>query len=274
MHRAGYDIARWPRRPDDGLLDWALDAVLRSRSINCVIDVGGNRGHFAERLRALGFQGRIVSFEPSPSVLPVIRAAAARDPNWEVRPVGLSDSPGEAELRLHEGPELDSLLAALPGVVDQIPIMAETGTATVTLSTLAAEFPSIVAGIGSPRVLLKSDTQGHDAAVLRGGGVGGVGGGVAGGAGKGLPPEVVAVLVELAAQPIYRDQPRMTEVMDILLDDGYAPVAFQPLFQSSDGLRMVEIDGLFMRSASDRPDWGPGFLTASAGASAVPGAPG
>jgi hypothetical protein len=30
-------------RPDDGVLDWALDAVLRSREINCVIDVGGNR---------------------------------------------------------------------------------------------------------------------------------------------------------------------------------------------------------------------------------------
>ena len=56
------------------MLDWALDAVLRSREINCVIDVGGNRGHFGERLRALGYRGRIVSFEPSPSTLPVITA--------------------------------------------------------------------------------------------------------------------------------------------------------------------------------------------------------
>ena len=86
MHRFGFDVARWPRRPDDGVLDWALDAVLRSREINCVIDVGGNRGHFAERLRALGYRGRIVSFEPSPSTLPVITAAAAKDGRWEVRP--------------------------------------------------------------------------------------------------------------------------------------------------------------------------------------------
>jgi hypothetical protein len=53
----------------------------------------------------------------------------------------------------------------------------------------------------------------------------------------------------------------MTKVMDILLDEGFTPVAFQPLFQSSDGLRMVELDGLFMRPASDGPDWGPGALT-------------
>lgn len=261
MHRFGFDVTRWPHRPDDGVLDWALDAVLRSREINCVIDVGGNRGHFGERLRALGYRGRIVSFEPSPSTLPVITAATAKDGRWEVRPLGLSAAPGTAELRLHEGPELDSLLASLPGVVDQIPIMAETGTATVSLSTLEAEFPSIVAGVDSPRVLLKSDTQGHDAAVLRGAGPGG------------LPPSVVAVLVELAAQPIYHDQPKMTEVMDILLDDGFTPVAFQPLFQSSDGLRMVEIDGLFMRSATGLPDYGPGFLTAAAAGSAQPGQP-
>ena len=264
LHRAGFDVTRWPHRPDDGVLDWALDAVLRSRDINCVIDVGGNRGHFAERLRALGYRGRIVSFEPSPSTLPVITAAAAKDGQWEVRPVGLSAAAGTAELRLHEGPELDSLLTAIPGVVDQIPIMAETGTALVSLSTLEAEFPSLVAGLGagSPRVLLKSDTQGHDAAVLRGAGPGG------------LPASVVAVLVELAAQPIYHDQPKMTEVMDILLDDGFTPVVFQPLFQSSDGLRMVEIDGLFMRSATGLPDYGPGFLAASAASAASAAASG
>jgi hypothetical protein len=48
-------------------------------------------------------------------------------------------------------------------------------------------------------------------------------------------------------------------------------VAFQPLFQSSDGLRMVEIDGLFMRSATGLPDYGPGFLTAAAAGSAPAG---
>jgi len=109
VHRAGIDITRWPHRPEDGVIDWALDEVLRSRGVNCVIDVGGNRGQFARRLRTLGYTGRMVSFEPSPTTLPVISAAAARDPDWIVRPVALSSQSGEAELRLHEGPELDAL---------------------------------------------------------------------------------------------------------------------------------------------------------------------
>jgi FkbM family methyltransferase len=244
VHRAGIDITRWPHRPEAGVIDWALDEVLRSRGINCVIDVGGNRGQFARRVRTLGYTGRIVSFEPSPSVLPVITAAAARDPNWIVRPVALSSQPGQAELRLHDGPVLDSLHDPLPGVVDQIPIMAGRGTATISLSTLEAEFPAIVAGIEEPQVLFKSDTQGHDAEVLRGAGE------------KGLEESVVSVLVELAAQPIYADQPAMTTVMDLIMEDGFNAVAFEPIFESSDGLRMVELDALFLRPAAGRPDWG------------------
>ncbi|HEY6496634.1 MAG TPA: FkbM family methyltransferase [Trebonia sp.] len=226
------------------MIDWALSEILRSRGINCVIDVGGNRGQFARRLRSLGYAGRIVSFEPSPTVLPVITAAAARDPEWTIRPVALSSKPGQAELRLHKGPELDSLLDALPGVVDQIPTMAEAGTATITLSTIEAEFPRVIEGIPEPRVLLKSDTQGHDAEVLRGAGE------------KGLGAAVAAVLVELAAQPIYAGQPAMTTVMNLIMDDGFSAVAFEPIFESSDGLRMVELDALFMRPADDGPDWG------------------
>jgi hypothetical protein len=45
-------------------------------------------------------------------------------------------------------------------------------------------------------------------------------------------------------------------VMERIMADGFDAVAFEPLFESSDGLRMVELDALFMRSAQDRPDWG------------------
>jgi hypothetical protein len=93
-------------------------------------------------------------------------------------------------------------------------------------------------------VLLKSDTQGYDAEVLRGAGE------------DGLPATVLAVMVELAAQPIYHGQPTMTSVMEMVMTDGFTPVAFEPFFQSSDGLRMVELDALFLRPAGRGPDWG------------------
>lgn len=245
LRRAGIDVSRWPHRPEAGFIDWGLTEVIRSRRINCVIDVGGNRGLFARRVRELGYAGRIVSFEPSPAVLPVIRAAAGRDPNWTVRPVALAAESGHGELRLHREAQLDSLLDSIPGVVDQLPAMASAGTVPVALSTLEAEFPYIIEGIAEPRVLLKSDTQGYDDEVLRGAGA------------AGLSRSVVAVLVELSAQPIYQKQPPMTSMMELIMADGFVPVALEPFFQSSDGLRIVELDALFLRAEpGSGPDWG------------------
>jgi FkbM family methyltransferase len=217
-------------------MDWALDAVLRTHKVNCVLDVGGNLGHFAQLIRTLGYTGRIVSFEPSPTALPTLSAVAARDASWRVRPVGLSAAPGVAELHLHIGSEFDSLHSALPAATTEFPRLAEVNTTTITLSTLANEYAAAVEGLHEPRVLLKSDTQGHDLDVIAGA--------------HGLPPQVVAVLVELSAQALYEGQPRMTSIMDVLQDDGFTPVAFQPISRAADGLRMLELDGLFMRPAT------------------------
>jgi hypothetical protein len=141
-------------------------------------------------------------------------------------------------LHTHPDPVFDSLHASLdaadlPDLINGIPQFADKGTVTVTLSTLATEFEDSVAGIADPRVLLKSDTQGHDLDVLAGA--------------QGLPPGVVAVLVELSAQPLYADQPYLTRVIDRLRDEDFIPVAFQPITRSLDELRVVEFDGFFMR---------------------------
>ena len=37
---------------------------------------------------------------------------------------------------------------------------------------------------------------------------------------------------ELAAQPIYQEQPPMTSVMELIMAGGFTPVAFEPFFQS------------------------------------------
>ena len=121
---------------------------------------------------------------------------------------------------------------------ESYPGYSDTGTSTVTLSTLADEYESAVAGIANPRVLLKSDTQGHDLNVIEGA--------------QGLPENVVAVLVELSVQPIYEEQPYMTRVIDRLKEEGFIPIAFSPVTTSFDKLRVIEFDGVFVRKPKPR----------------------
>jgi FkbM family methyltransferase len=218
-------------------MQWALGEALPGLGINCVLDVGGNFGQFGRQLRTLGYAGRIVSFEPSPNALPVLQKVARGDDSWIVRPVGLSGAAGEASLNLHEASVFDSLHVKAVSQPEEHGSFRQTATATVTLSTLAAEYPAAIEGIREPRVLLKSDTQGHDLEVLAGAG--------------GLPAEVAAVLVELSALAIYDEQPFMTRVMDALRAEGFTPVAFEPVNRRPGALWVAEFDGLFVRVPRD-----------------------
>src|SRR4051794_18567254 len=63
-----------------------IAAVLRMYRVNCVLDVGANRGQYATALRRAGYMGRIVSFEPVPDVFDELRRRAAGDPAWVAYP--------------------------------------------------------------------------------------------------------------------------------------------------------------------------------------------
>jgi FkbM family methyltransferase len=229
LRRVGFDVVRWPRPHD---LDGALAATLTNRRVTCVLDVGANEGEFSRHVRSLGFRGRIVSFEPSPVPLGRLESLAARDPAWSVRPVALGAQAGVARLHRHADPVFDSLHPSVPSSHTRFPGLADAGSVEVRVETLADERPKAVSGIAHPRVLLKSDTQGHDLDVLRGD--------------PGLP-DVVAVLVELSAQAIYDNQVYMTRCIDHLRDEGFTPVAFRPVTLASDHLSVIEFDGLFVR---------------------------
>jgi FkbM family methyltransferase len=242
LHKIGWDITRWPRRPDDSVMDWMLRSVIETLNINCVLDVGANKGQFGQLLRSMDYKGRIVSFEPSPTSFETVSRLATHDGSWLTRQVGLAAKPGTATLHMHDTSAFDSLHASLqkselPDSIGAYPGYTGQGAVTVQLSTLAAEFAEAVSGINSPKVLLKSDTQGHDLEVIAGA--------------QGISQQVAAVLVELSVQAIYEEQPYMTRVMDSLKDEGFVPVAFQPVTRSFDELHVVEFDGLFLRQPSE-----------------------
>src|SRR5687768_12156983 len=61
-----------------------LRAVLQRAGVNLVLDVGAHRGGYRDLLRASGYGGEIVSFEPVAASAAALRGRAADDPAWRV----------------------------------------------------------------------------------------------------------------------------------------------------------------------------------------------
>jgi len=124
------------------------------------VDAGANAGFFtAMAARAVGPQGRVVAYEPSPSACDRLRALVARN-RWtqvEVVQAALGEAPGTAMLYWNPASNNHT-----PSLLDHDQAV---GT-EVEVRTLTDEAARL--GLGEIN-LLKVDVEGYEARVLRGG---------------------------------------------------------------------------------------------------------
>jgi FkbM family methyltransferase len=139
--------------------------LLRSKR---AIDVGANRGEFTAALLAAGF-GPIDSFEPLPSLHAELMDRFLKNKKVRVHGVACSDTLGQAQLKLTQTVDAHTDATLFSSLEDtgSVTLMGDGGSVVVPLATLN----SILAPKAKLHVgLLKTDTEGHDVAVLRGAG--------------------------------------------------------------------------------------------------------
>lgn len=213
----------------------ALRRLIAHFGIDCVLDVGANAGQYATMLRRdVGFAGTIVSFEPNPDVFAVLADRARSDPRWHVHHLALTDRDGEARFNIMAADQFSSLNAPGEGLE---PIFAERNrvarSVTVPCRRLDGLLPALEGARDARAILLKMDTQGHDAAVVAG-------------AGDALR-SMTAVQTELAVRPLYDGATDYRAMIGLLAEAGFVPNA---MFANNKGHfpLLVELDGLFVRA--------------------------
>ncbi len=125
-----------------------------------VLDVGANTGQYAEELRASGYRGRILSFEPLPDAFVGLNRKAAADPHWSVLEMALGDADGTAKIHMSANSVSSSILDPLPQLVAVPPHARDVGVREVALRRLDS---LDVIGRGE-RGYLKIDVQGYELA--------------------------------------------------------------------------------------------------------------
>lgn len=233
LQRFGYTVSA---HPADWTLDRALLRMLAHHSINCVIDVGAHRGEFAHKLRRdLGYEGRIVSVEPGSDAFAHLARAARDDPAWRVENYALGDRSETAELQIlgKEGlTTWSSLHDPTSTATDTFHLTPAVDREHVEVRRLEDCLDGYLDGIIDPKVLLKSDTQGHDMAVIAGAGD--------------RVADVASVVMEVDAIPVYENSTTIDTVILELRERGFDPVGMFPVLRTPDH-RLVQADAVFSR---------------------------
>lgn len=213
-----------------------LRSLFSLHDFSLAIDIGANVGQFATTLRSIGYKGTILSFEPNPTVLPQLEAAASGDDCWIVIPGGVGAR--EETLTLHDTDDSSfaSLLPPNEASGERFGSYVRTNARHEVPVRPLQDWLAEQERLDPSRVFLKSDTQGFDLEVLEG-----CGGFLAG---------IDAVLVELSYQSLYEGAPTHRDVEEFLEKAGFVLSGAYPISYYPEDLRLIESDGFFVRGAT------------------------
>jgi FkbM family methyltransferase len=228
--RLGYDLT--PRKKAKPL-EAQLAALLERFAIACVLDVGANAGQYGDTLRAWGYRGRIVSFEPVAAAHARLELRAAADRDWHVAPrMALGAKDGEATIEVSADSDMSSILPQTELLRRLSPSSRVVGRERVPIRCLDGLTKEYVKP--GERTFLKVDTQGFEAEVLAGA--------------RELLPMLQGIQLEMSLVRCYEGERDFRELIDDLARAGFSPWLFLPGYFEHKLARQLQLDGVFMRA--------------------------
>ena len=210
----GYDLTRY--QPDRHPVAQLMQ-LMKTYDTNLVLDVGANRGQYALDLRANGYRGSIVSFEPLSSAYLELSRAASSDPLWETMQVALGAAPGRSIINVAGNSTSSSLLEMLPAHENAAP------------SSKYRILPKLSHQNGT--IWMKVDTQGFESEVLTGS--------------LESMKKITCIQLEMSLVPLYDGSETFEFLLRWMLDHGYQLVGLQPGFTDQRTGQLLQVDGIF-----------------------------
>ena len=207
-------------------------SILERYNVDLVIDVGANTGFFGKELRALGYIGKIVSFEPLAEAYSNLERTTRNDELWRTYNFALGEESGKEFIQISKNSHSSSILE-----ISEIHTKAEStstyvGKQEVQVYTLDLMFNDIKEA--AKEIFLKIDTQGYELNVVKG-------------AIKSLP-YINTIKLEMSLLPLYKNQPLYNEILSFLHLHGYTLIDIEPGFADVKTGQLLQFDGIFRNS--------------------------
>jgi FkbM family methyltransferase len=226
LRRFGIDVVAYAPR---NYLHLRRPVLVRELGIGLVLDAGASDGSWAAHLRADGYEGRIVSFEPHAASFAELKHRAARDPLWEYRRVALADGPGETELHVAGNRQSSSVLPML----ERHRVLEPSSGYVATERIKAVRLDDLIDDTDED-VFLKVDVQGYELPVLRGA--------------ERVLGRAQLVEIELTATPLYEGQALLPEVLQFLGERGFELIGLETSLRDRRTGDLLQANGLLRRS--------------------------
>lgn len=223
----GHDIVHLPSDPI--ARQW-LD-LLRANQIEVIFDVGANTGQFGKKVRALGYTGPIVSFEPLPDAYAQLQRTVLDHQPWQTVRTAIGDSGGTAELNVSRNSYSSSFLTILPLHVNSDADAVYVGRETVQLQKI----DSIIDQYCRPdqNIYVKIDTQGFERQVVEG-------------CSQSLD-RINGFQLELSLQPLYEQETLMPDMISLLRKLGYTLKLIEGGHRNYETGELLQVEGYFFK---------------------------
>jgi FkbM family methyltransferase len=239
FRRFGFDIIRYypsaldrAKVIDNKNRGAAFLKMLTVNEIDLVLDVGANVGQYTTQLFEIGYQGKVISFEPLSSAYEQLLISSQNNSNWEVAErCAIGNFDGEIEINISGNSESSSVLNILPAHIDAAKKSAYVGSELVKIYRLDGLIQSRLTEFQAP--FLKIDTQGYEDRVLQGA--------------SAILPQIKGLYLEMSLVPLYEDQLLFEDMLDKIKNMGFSLYGLIPGFFDYRTGRLLQVMGTFFR---------------------------
>lgn len=229
LHKTGFEVTRY-NKGTNGLL--RRKAMLDRYTIDLVIDVGANSGIYGREMRAIGYKGKIVSYEPLADAFEKLAITANRDQNWGINNFALGAEQKKQFINISANSHSSSILEILETHTSAEASASYVGKQEIEITTLDSVFKNI--HNEEKEILLKIDTQGFELNVLKGA--------------ETSLEYINTIQLEMSLRPLYNGQPLYHELMDFLHFRGYSLIDIEPGFADLKTGTLLQFDGIFRKA--------------------------
>lgn len=213
--------------------DWLRRSqILKYHGIDLLFDVGANAGQYGEMSRMLGYQGKIVSFEPVTDAYQRLERAAAKDSKWTIHKYALGDVAGKTTINVSGNSFSSSILEMEDAHVEGAPESKYIGTEEIEIRTLNEVFQSFHQK--GNKVMLKIDTQGYEKNVLIGS--------------EEVLEQITLIQLEMSLVQLYQDEALYREIIDYLDEKGFTLISLENGFSDAKTKHLLQVDGIFLNT--------------------------